>query len=161
MIRLLKAVLALCVSLLCLFYALQNVVNLQAGYGFVALMTSMEGHVAYPDHFGPAVTSPAINWIILWIIILSEFSAGLLAGKGAFDMWSARSADAATFREAKKFGILGAGLGVVIWFGYFSAIGGAYFQMWQTQPGVQPLSNAADFVTMCGIVMIYLSMDHD
>ncbi len=161
MIRLLKTVLALSLAVFCLFYAIQNVFNLQAAYGFVALMTSMEGHVAYPEHFGPAITSPAINWIILWIIILSEFAAGLLAGKGAIDMWGARSADAATFKEAKRFGILGAGLGVVIWFGYFSAIGGAYFQMWQTQAGSPPLNNAAQFVMMCGLVMIYLSMDDD
>jgi len=161
MIRILKCVLALCVALMCLIYALQNVVNLDAAYGFVALMTSMQGHEAYPSHFGPAVSSSALNWTILWIIILSEFAAGLLAAKGSYDMWMARSADTSSFSEAKKFGILGAGFGVVIWFGYFSAIGGAYFQMWQTAAGGPPLNNAAQFVTMCGLVMIYLSMPED
>ncbi len=159
MIRLLKAVLALCVALLCLFYAIQNVVNLQAGYAFVALMTSMDGHVAYPDTFGFAVTSPAVNWLILWIIILTEFAAGIVAGKGALNMVLARGADAATFRQAKQLGILGAGLGVIIWFGYFSVIGGAFFQMWQTEVGNQPLRDAFQFAMMCGLVMIYLSMD--
>ena len=161
MIRLLKMALTLCVALLCLFYAVQNIVNLQAAFGFVALMTSMEGHVAYPDTFGFAVTSPALVWLILWIIILTEATAGLVAGKGAFDMWRARSADAAAFKSAKKLGILGSGLGVIIWFGYFSVLGGAFFQMWQTEAGNQPLRDAFQFVMMCGLVMIYLSMDDD
>jgi len=161
MIRILKIILVMCVALLCLIYAVQNIVNLQAAYGFVALMTSMEGHVAYPETFGSAITSPALIWIILWIIILSEAAAGLVAAKGAFDMWQARSADATTFKAAKKFGILGAGLGVIIWFGYFSVIGGAYFQMWQTELGNPPLRDAFQFVMMCGLVMIYLSLNDE
>ena len=161
MIRILKVVLALCVALMCSFYALQNVVNLQAAYNFVALMASMEGHVAYPDTFGTAITSPALIWLILWIIILSEFAAGLLAAKGSFDMWQARSADSAGFNKAKKLAIAGAGIGVVIWFGYFHAIGGAFFQMWQTQVGAQPLQGAFQYAVMCGMVMIYLSMQDE
>jgi len=161
MIRNLKIVLTLCVALLCLFYALQNVVNLQAAYSFVALMASMEGHVAYPDTFGLSITSPALIWLILWIIILSEFTAGLLAAKGAFDMWQARSADSAGFNDAKKLAIMGSGIGVVIWFGYFHAIGGAFFQMWQTQAGAPPLQGAFQYAMMCGVVMIYLSMQDE
>ena len=161
MIRLLKCVLALCVAMLCLFYALQNVVNLQPAFSFVALMAGMSGQVAYPNTFAFAVTSPALIWLILWIIILSEFAAGILAAKGAFDMWRARAADAATFNAAKKYGILGAGVGVIIWFGYFSAIGGAFFQMWQTEAGNPVLRDAFQFVMMCGLVMVYLSMNDE
>jgi predicted small integral membrane protein len=145
MIRILKVVLALCVALMCSFYALQNVVNLQAAYNFVALMASMEGHVAYPDTFGSSITSPALIWLILWII----------------DMWRARKMDGAAYNSSKKFAILGAGLGVVIWFGYFHAIGGAFFQMWQTQVGAQPLQGAFQYAVMCGMVMIYLSMQDE
>jgi predicted small integral membrane protein len=161
MIRILKVVLALCVALMCSFYALQNVVNLQAAYNFVALMASMEGHVAYPDTFGSSITSPALIWLILWIIILSEFTAGICCAKGAFDMWRARKMDGAAYNSSKKFAILGAGLGVVIWFGYFHAIGGAFFQMWQTQVGAQPLQGAFQYAVMCGMVMIYLSMQDE
>ena len=161
MIRLLKSALALCVALMCLFYAIQNVVNLQAAYSFVALMAGMDGHVAYPETFGFAVSSPAIIWLILWIIILSEFVAGLCSIKGAFDMWSARNADSTAFNASKKLAIVGAGLGVVIWFGYFHAVGGAFFQMWQTEAGGGPLNNAAQFATMCGIVMIFLGMQDE
>ena len=161
MIRLLKCLLALFVALLCIFYALQNVVNLQAAYAFVALMAGMEGHVAYPETFGFAVSSPALIWLILWIIILSEFAAGICAAKGAFDMWGARNADSAVFNSSKKLAIFGAGLGVVIWFGYFHAIGGAFFQMWQTQAGAQPLQGAFQYAMLCGLMMIVLSMQDE
>ena len=158
MIRLLKCLLALFVTLFCIFYALQNVVNLQAAYGFVALIVGMEGHVAYPDHFGPAISSPALIWIMLWIIILLEFSAGLLAAKGAFAMWDARNADAAAFNAAKKFGILGAGCAVLVWFGLFAAFAGPYFQMWQTEAGLNAVRDASQFAMLNGVIMIYLSM---
>jgi predicted small integral membrane protein len=161
MIRLLKCSLAFFVALFCIFYALQNVVNLKAAYGFVALIAGMEGHVAYPNHFGPALSSPALVWIMLWIIILLEFAAGLLAAKGAYAMWGARDADAAAFNAAKKFGIIGAVFAVVIWYGLFGAIGGPYFQMWQTEAGLNAVRDASQFAMLHGIIAIYLTMRDD
>jgi predicted small integral membrane protein len=158
MIRLLKCTLALFVALFCIMYALQNVVNLQAAHGFVALVVGMDGHLAYPNHFGPAITSPALIWLMLWIIIIGEFTAGLLAAKGALDMWKARGADAATFNTSKKFGILGAGVAVLVWFGLFAAVGGPYFQMWQTEAGLNAVRDASHFVMLHGVIAIYLSM---
>ena len=161
MIRLLKCSLAFFVALFCIFYALQNVVNIQAAYGFVALIASMEGHVAYPNHFGPAIGSPALVWVMLWIIIILEFTAGLLAAKGAWDMWGARDADAATFNAAKKFGIIGAVFAVVVWYGLFGAIGGPYFQMWQTEAGLNSVRDASQFAMLHGVIAIYLTMHDD
>jgi predicted small integral membrane protein len=158
MTRNLKSVLALFVALFCLMYALQNVVNLQSAFAFVQLVVGMSGHEAYPNHFGPAFASPAIVWLLLWIIITAEALAGLLAAKGALDMWRARNAGADSFNAAKKYGILGAGLAVIIWFGFFSAIGGAYFQMWQTQAGAQALQGAFQYSMLNGLILIFLSM---
>jgi len=115
----------------------------------------------HPETFGFAITTPWINWLILWTIILTEFTAGLIAGKGTFDMWRARARNAVDFKAAKQMGILGSGLGVFIWFGYFTVIGGAFFQMWQTEAGNQPLRDAFQYVMMCGLVMLYLSIDED
>jgi len=161
MIRILKCTLVLFVALFCIIYALQNVVNLQAAYGFVALIAGMEGHIPYPDHVGPAISSPALIWLMLWIIIALEFTAGILAVKGALDMWGARGADAATFNAAKKFGILGAGCAVVVWFGLFASFGGPYFQMWQTEAGLNAVRDASQFALLHGMVMIFLSMRDD
>jgi len=157
MIRYLKICLVLFVALLCLMYASQNLVNLGAAYNFVADIVSMANQVVYPQSFGPAIHSPALVWIILCIIITLEIAAGLLAAKGAFDLWQARNADAETFNNAKTFAILGAGMAVVVWFGLFSAIGGAYFQMWQTELGSGALQGAFQYAVLNGIVLIFIN----
>ncbi|MDH3914565.1 MAG: DUF2165 domain-containing protein [Chromatiales bacterium] len=154
MIRFLKISLVGFVAFFCLMYAAQNLVNLQPAYGFVAAMVGMVDHVVYPSHVGPSVHSPALVWLMLGIIILLELTAGVLAAKGAVDLWRSRQASAEIFNEAKKFAVLGAGLAVVIWFGIFSAIGGAYFQMWQTELGTGALQGAFWYSMQNGLIML-------
>lgn len=158
LIRYLKIDLALFVAAFCLFYATQNVVNLQAAYGFVGYMMSMPGHEAYPAHFGPPVTNSILVWIAVSIIIALEYTAGLLAAKGGWDLWKARKASSDEFQAAKKNVIAAAGLGLIIWFGIFHAFGGAYFQMWQIEAGEGPLMNAFWFAASLGIIALYVNM---
>ena len=106
-IRILKTLLVAFVALLALLYAAQNLVNLDAAYAAIAAVTSMEGHVVYPASFGPALTSPAMVWATLFVILLGEFATGILAARGAWDLWGKRAAPAAEFNGAKKFSILG------------------------------------------------------
>lgn len=157
MIRYIKIAMIASVSIFCLAYALQNIVNLESAHWFVSYTTSMEGHEKYASHFGPAITSPALHWVLLWIIIALEISAGLLAAKGAFDLFRARNASAEDFQSAKTYGIAGCGVGILIWFGLFSAIGGAYFQMWQTDAGGSALGNATLFSIQLALVWMLVS----
>jgi predicted small integral membrane protein len=160
-IRLLKTVLIAFVALFCLFYATQNMVNLDAAYHFVSAVLSMEGHEAYPVSFGAAINSPALIWAALTAIIALEYLAGLLAAKGAWDLWSARQEPAAEFNASKKFAILGCGMSLVLWYGFFSVMGGAYFQMWQTPLGGGSLQNSLDFVAVNGVIMLFVNMADD
>lgn len=157
MIRVLKSVLLAFVALFCLVYAAQNLANLQAGHGFVSAMTVMEGHAAYPARIGPAITAPAVTWAMFFLIVALEIVAGGCAARGAFDLWRTRRGSAEAFNGAKRWGVLGCGLGIVIWFGIFSAIGGAYFQMWQTPLGAGVLENAFWFSTQMGIVLLFVN----
>ncbi len=157
--RIIKIALAASVSLFCLFYALQNVVNLGAATGFVGTMTGMEGHEAYPNTFGFAITSSALIKVMLWIIILLELIAGALAGKGTIDMLRARGGDSQTFNAAKSHALAGAGLAVVLWFGIFGAFGGAFFQMWQVEPGLNALRDASFFALLHGVVWLIIRSD--
>jgi predicted small integral membrane protein len=111
MIRWMKIVLAAFVAAFCLLYALQNIVNLGQAYGFVAVMVGMEGQEAYPAHIGPAVEAPFLIWTMLWIIIVAELTAGVLAARGSWDLFRARHGDAAQFQAARRFAVMGAGLG--------------------------------------------------
>lgn len=158
MIRYIKICLVLFVALFCLMYAGQNLVNLHAAFNFVADTVAMGNQVVYPQSFGPAIHSPALIWMLLGVIIALEIIAGLLAAKGAMDLWEARNADATAFNNAKTFAISGAGMAVVIWFGLFSTIGGAYFQMWQTESGSVALQGAFQYAVLNGIVLIFVNM---
>jgi predicted small integral membrane protein len=64
---------------------------------------------------------------------------------GAFDMWKARAADADAFNASKTYACAACGVAILVWFGIFSAVGGAYFQMWQTAAGETPLMHASTF----------------
>ena len=157
MIRYIKILMAASVALFCLMYALQNIWNLDAANWFVSYTTGMEDHEKYPAHFGPAVTAPIIHSIMLWIIIALEITAGLLAAKGAFDLFMARNASADDFNDAKSYAIAGCGVGILVWFGLFSAIGGAYFQMWQTEAGSGALGNATWFSIQLAVIWLLIS----
>lgn len=159
--RTIKIVLAAFVSLFCIFYALQNIVNLQAGHGFVSYVSSMAGHNAYPAHFGPPITVSALTWAMYFVIIALELAAGFLAARGAYDMFQARSAPADDFAAAKKYALLGCAVAIVVWFGLFGAIAGAYFQAWQTEAGLNAVRDAATFSIQHGIVFLVLAMKDD
>jgi len=161
MIRLIKIAIAAFVAAFCLFYALQNLMNLQAAHGFVALMTSMSDHAAYPKHFGPAITSSTIVWVLLLIIIAGELLAGAFAAKGAVDMWKARAADADAFNASKTYACAACGVAILVWFGIFSAVGGAYFQMWQTAAGETPLMHASTFSIQFAALWLVIAMKDD
>ena len=157
-IRLLKVVLVVCVGLQALFYALQNIVNLEAAYAVVAAVLSMANHEYYPHHFGPPITISVLIWIALWIIIIGELLAGVLCLKGGFDMLRHRRGTAAEFTASKEYALLGCGVAVAVWLGLFMAIGGAYFQMWQTDLGISSLEGAFMYVVSSGIVLLFVNM---
>jgi len=157
-IRYLKIMLVIFVALLCVTYAAQNVANLDKAYTFVASAAGMQDHAAYPSSFGPAVRTAPLVWAALTVIILGEFAAGLLAAKGVWDLWAARRAPAAGFNAAKTYALLGCGGALLVWFGLFGAIGGAYFQMWQTPLGSASLEGAFQFAAQIGIVMLFVNM---
>ena len=159
MIRYVKIALAAFAALFCIFYAIQNIANLGPAEWFVGTMTGMEGHEAYPNTFGFAVKSPFLVKLMLWIIILLELAAGVLAGKGTLDMFGARNATTDEFNAAKTYALAGTGIAVVVWFGIFGAFGGAFFQMWQVEAGVNALRDASFFAVQHGIVFLMIRSD--
>ncbi len=156
MSRYLKIALIIFVALLCLMYATQNLVNLNAAYFFVSSVVTMDGHSAYPAAFGPAIDSPFLIWAALAIIVAFELAAGLASARGAYDMWRARAAEEAEFNAAMKYAVLGCGLGLATWFGLFFVIGGAYFQMWQTELGAGSLNGSFQNSVLIGMVLLLL-----
>ena len=157
--RILKTLFALSIALLCLFYATQNVVNLEACYAAFAYVFSHADHVVYAKSFFPAISSPALIWMTLAVVVGLEFLAGILAARGFWAMWAARNAGAAAFNAEKHYALLGCGVGVLVWFGLFAVFGGALFQMWQTEIGAGSMDDAFQFFVSCALVLLLLSRE--
>lgn len=157
-LRLIKTLLVAAVGLMCLFYALQNIANLNAAHGFVSAVFSNAGHEAYPNTFFFAIESSIIVWICLIFIIALELLAGIVALAGAFAMLRARQGDAIAFNNAKYFAYVGAGIALLVWFGLFTVFGGAFFQMWQTALGAGSLEGSFQYLGSIALVTLFVSM---
>jgi predicted small integral membrane protein len=114
-------------------------------------------HLVYPDSIFPAIQSPLTTWLALTLVITFESAAGLLAAKGVWDLWSVRKAPAAVFNGAKTYALLGCGMGIVVWLGFFAVFGGALFQMWQTEAGGASMDDAFQFFTACALVFLIVN----
>lgn len=156
----LKIILVVLVGLQGLFYALENLFNLDAAHGAVAAVMSMAGQTVYPHHYAPAITSPAITWLALAVIIAGELLVAALCLRGAWGMTAALRASAEQFQRAKQSAILGCGMALIVWFGFFMVFGSAFFQMWQTELGSNSAVGAFQYAMSSGLVMIFVAM-HD
>jgi predicted small integral membrane protein len=159
--RYLKIVFVALISLLCLFYGTQNVVNLDACYQAFAYVLGAVDHQIYSHQVIPAIQSPAVIWLALAIVVGLEFTGGLCAAKGAWDLWNARKASAEDFNGAKTYALIGCGLGIVVWLGLFAVFGGALFIMWQTDAGRASLEGAFQFFGACALIFMIVSAADD
>ena len=157
-VRHIKILLVVCVSLLCLVYATQNVVNINEAFAAIAYVMGMQDHVVYPSSFVPSVQSPLLVWVALTVVVVLEYTAGVLAVKGAYDMWVVRRGDAAGFDASKRFALLGAGVGMLVWLGLFGVVGGAMFQMWQTTVGAGSLTGAFQYFGSLALVALFVAV---
>ncbi|MGA7297583.1 MAG: DUF2165 domain-containing protein [Rhodanobacteraceae bacterium] len=156
-IRILKIVLVVFVGLQGWFYVAGNLANWSAATGAVGYVLGMGGHDVYGTNIFPAITNTTLVAIALLIIVSGEFLVGALSLKGAWDLWKARNSDADAFNAAKKYAILGAGTAMVVWFGGFIVIGGALFQMWQTQVGSGSFNGAFIYAGTSALVLLFVN----
>lgn len=156
-IRHFKCLFVLLLALMCLVYAFQNIANIDACYQAIAYVLSMQEHTVYPDSIMPTIEASFLVWLVVILIITTEILAGLVLLKGAWDLWSARLADAMTFNRAKKYTLIGASIGIIVWFGYFAVFGGALMQMWQTQAGAMSLNGAFQYFASCVFIWLIVN----
>ena len=157
-LRFIKIVFVVLIALLCLAYAVQNVANHDAAYQSFVYVLSNADHTIYPSSFFPPISNPILIWAVVFLVVGFEFLAGLLAARGALAMWLARNASAEEFNQSKKFALLGCGLGVIIWLGFFGVFGGAFFQMWQTSAGSASMEGAFQYFISCAVVFIIVNL---
>jgi len=77
-------------------------------------------------------TSPALWSAAYALIILGEGMTSLAFGIAAVALLRGLQSGADRFNRSKRFVFIGATLGFLVWFFGFMAVGGEWFQMWQS-----------------------------
>jgi predicted small integral membrane protein len=131
--RLVKVVMVASLALFALVVAFDNMVDYGSNYEFVRHTLSMDTTFPANALKWRAITQPAAWAIAYWLIILTEAAVGVLLGFAALRLATTLQANARLFNSAKKFAVLGVGLGFLLWFTGFMVVGGEWFAMWQSR----------------------------
>jgi len=132
-IRLVKVAMVASTALFALLVAFDNLADYGSNYEFVRHTLSMD--TTFPGNalIGRAITQPALWSIGYWLIILTEAAVGLTLAFAAVQLAVNARAGASRFNAVKKFAVVGAGLGFLLWFTGFMVVGGEWFAMWQSK----------------------------
>lgn len=158
MIRYLKIILVVLVGLQGLFYFISNVFNFEYALAAVGLILSQADSPVYQNLVIPPITNPFVAKLALITIMTGELLVGLISFKGALDMWAKAGAPAADFNGAKTYAVLGCGMALIVWFGFFTVFGTALLQMWQGQVGTGSFEGSHMYLVPSALVMIFVHM---
>ena len=156
-IRYLKIIVSIIASAMALIYALQNIANINAAHGALVYVLSGAGHEVYPETLFFKSSNTLLAWIALIIVLIGELLAGLFLLKGAVDMYKCSSGSSNEFNASKKLAEIGAGIGIIVWFGLFGVIGAAFFQMWQTEVGTGSMNGAFQYFISMAFTLLFIS----
>jgi predicted small integral membrane protein len=151
---------ALVVGLIGILAFLDNANNLQSGFAAVQYMVSEAEQPVYKN-FGPTIDAPILIWAIFLSIMAVELAVGVLGFWGLTQMVRNRASSSDEFQGAKAKAILGASLGMLLWYGAFVVVGELYFNFWQTAPGLGSAEGAFRYGTVCAVLYFFLSARHD
>ena len=144
-------------SFMCIFYVAQNFANPNAAFEAFAYVMGGADHAVYANTFAFHISNPTLTWVALAVIFLLELLAGLTLLKGSYDMWKARAAEVGVFTASKKWAEIGAGIGILVWFGFFGVLGAAFFQMWQTPIGSGSMDDAFQIFVSMAVTLLFLN----
>jgi predicted small integral membrane protein len=130
--RIVKIVMVGSLALFAGLVTFDNLTDYETNYVFVRNVLSM--HTTPPGNalMYRSITSPSAWRAAYGLIIAGEGATALgFAGAAALLLRHLRS-PATRFNRAKGLAAVAAGLGFLVWFLGFMAIGGEWFQMWQS-----------------------------
>jgi predicted small integral membrane protein len=138
--RIVKIVMVGCLALFALLVAFDNVTDYDTNYAFLRHVLSMDTTSPGNALLYRRITSPALWNAGYALIIAGEGLTGLALGLATILLSRHLRAEGANFDRAKRFVVVGAGLGFLVWFFGFMVVGGEWFQMWQSPmwDGQQP-----------------------
>jgi predicted small integral membrane protein len=155
-VRVSKIVLCLCLAAFAFMVTLGNITDYGSNFTFVQHVLSMDTTFPGNKLMYRAITNETLWNAAYWFIILGEGLTSLLLLIGVFHLWQARHATAMVFNKAKRFAVIGATMGFLVWFFGFMVVGGEWFAMWQSPTWNGQQAAFRFYVAIIG-VLIYLN----
>ena len=131
--RILKIIMSGGLAILTALIAYANIHDPGANLKFVEHVLSMDTVAADSAMVDHALPIPLAWRIAFGSIVTGEGLTSFLFAVGTVELWRARKLKARLFHDAKRFVYIGAAGELLIWFVGFTAIGGEWYAMWQSQ----------------------------
>lgn len=160
-IRLVKTAMVASVALFALLVAFGNLTDYSSNYAFVRHTLSMD--TVFPGNAltWRAITNPTAWTLSYWLIILTEAVIGVVLAVAAVRLAVNLRSSAAFFNDAKKYVVVGVGLGFLLWFTGFMVVGGEWFAMWQSKEWNGQPAAFRFYMTLLAVVIFVNQPDGD
>jgi len=111
---------------------LGNLTDFGTNYEFVRHVLSMDSTMPGNHEMWRAITAPSLHLAFYWSIIGWETATAVLVWWGFIALIRASRQPAAVFNTQKRIAIVALALSLLMWLVAFIAIGGEWFEMWQS-----------------------------
>jgi predicted small integral membrane protein len=141
-----------------LYYTLVVLGNLSdfgTNYEFVRHVLSMDTTMPGNHEMWRSITSPSLRLAFYWSIILWEAATAVLVWWGFVALMRALRQSAAVFNAQKRIAIGALTVSLLMWLVAFLAIGGEWFEMWQSNSW-NGQEEAFRMFVVIGIVFLFL-----
>lgn len=124
---------------------------------FVHHVLSMDRTFPGNNGMWRAIHSPAVHFIFFVSIVIWEVLTGLFLWIAGITLLRKVKASADAFNAAKKYGVIGLTMSLLMWLIFFLSIGNEWFLMWQSKEFSGEVA-AQHMFAIAGILLIYLVM---
>ncbi|MCU0341628.1 MAG: DUF2165 domain-containing protein [Spirosomaceae bacterium] len=131
--RLLKISVWASVAAYMFFVIFNNLFDYNSNYQYISNVASMNDVFEGNVHTWRSLQSSALHHAMFAMIILWKTTIFGLLAAGTYQMYRHLNDDKDAFENAKKYAQWGLGVGVLLWFLVFVAVGGEWFLMWQSK----------------------------
>ena len=159
-VRFAKAILTLTVGSAGALIVMHNIVDYRLSLKYVQHVMSMDTTFPESRNRFRAIKSPRAHQASLILIILAEALMAWFCGVGGLRMLKALKADADAFHEAKRPGLIGMVIGLLLWFFGFQVIAGSWFEMWMSKE-YNALPDATRLTNYIAAVLTFVAMRND
>ena len=130
--RIPKATMVASLALFALLVTFDNLTDYDTNYAFVRHVLSMD--TTFPGNalLYRRITSPALWQAGYALIIAGEGLTGIALAVATISLARHLRSDGVSFNRAKRFTIIGAAIGFLVWFFGFMVVGGEWYSMWQS-----------------------------